>query len=167
MSDGALVTGAANFLGHHLIKQLNARGERPRAFVDADARPSPGLRSLDNLDIERHEVRCGDQAIQLTVNEFAVLHCLMRRPGRVATRAVLVNEVYELDHHITERTIDTYVRRIRRKFEASGVDPIETVFGVGYRFEVQPRMNLRLDVGFAKELDGWQPAIYFNFNEAF
>jgi hypothetical protein len=40
-------------------------------------------------------------------------------------------------------------------------------FGVGYRFEVQPRMNLRLDVGFAKELDGWQPAIYFNFNEAF
>ena len=40
-------------------------------------------------------------------------------------------------------------------------------FGVGYRFEVQPRMNLRLDVGFAQEVDGWQPAIYFNFNEAF
>lgn len=40
-------------------------------------------------------------------------------------------------------------------------------FGVGYRFEVQPRMNLRLDVGFAREVDGWEPAIYFNFNEAF
>jgi outer membrane protein assembly factor BamA len=40
-------------------------------------------------------------------------------------------------------------------------------FGVGYRFEVQPRMNLRLDVGFADTVDGWQPAIYFNFNEAF
>ena len=40
-------------------------------------------------------------------------------------------------------------------------------FGVGYRLEVQPRMNLRLDVGFAQEDDGWQPALYFNFNEAF
>jgi hypothetical protein len=40
-------------------------------------------------------------------------------------------------------------------------------FGVGYRLEVQPRMNIRLDVGFAKEETGWQPAIYFNFNEAF
>jgi outer membrane protein assembly factor BamA len=40
-------------------------------------------------------------------------------------------------------------------------------FGVGYRFAVQPRMNLRLDVGFADTMDGWQPAVYFNFNEAF
>jgi hypothetical protein len=40
-------------------------------------------------------------------------------------------------------------------------------FGVGYRLEVQPRMNLRLDVGFAEEGDDWQPAVYFNFNEAF
>jgi hypothetical protein len=40
-------------------------------------------------------------------------------------------------------------------------------FGVGYRFAVQPRMNLRLDVGFADTVEGWQPALYFNFNEAF
>ncbi len=40
-------------------------------------------------------------------------------------------------------------------------------FGIGYRFEVQSRMNLRLDVGFAQEVDGWQPAVYFNFNESF
>ncbi len=40
-------------------------------------------------------------------------------------------------------------------------------FGVGYRLQVQPRMNLRLDVGFAQEESGWQPALYFNFNEAF
>ena len=40
-------------------------------------------------------------------------------------------------------------------------------FGVGYRYAVQPRMNLRLDVGFADTVDGWQPALYFNFNEAF
>ena len=40
-------------------------------------------------------------------------------------------------------------------------------FGVGYRFEVQPRMNLRLDVGVSADVDGPQPALYFNFNEAF
>jgi hypothetical protein len=40
-------------------------------------------------------------------------------------------------------------------------------FGIGYRFEVQSRMNVRLDVGFAQEQDRWAPAVYFNFNEAF
>ncbi|PID38862.1 MAG: two-component system response regulator CreB [Proteobacteria bacterium] len=85
------------------------------------------------LDVERHEVSCGGEAVQLTVNEFSVLHALLRRPGRVATRAMLVNEVYSTDHHITERTIDTYVRRIRAKFKPLDHDPIETVFGLGYK----------------------------------
>lgn len=85
------------------------------------------------LDAERHEVSCEGRGIQLTVNEFSLLQALMRRPGRVATRAVLVNEVYDQDHHITERTIDTYVRRIRAKFKSVGIDPIETVFGLGYK----------------------------------
>lgn len=85
------------------------------------------------LDVERHEVTCAGTSLALTVNEFAVLHALLRRPGRVATRAMLVNEVYSYDHHITERTIDTYVRRIRAKFKPLDHDPIETVFGLGYK----------------------------------
>ncbi|MCK5799391.1 MAG: response regulator transcription factor [Deltaproteobacteria bacterium] len=86
-----------------------------------------------HLDADRHEVQCRGENVQLTVNEFAVLYALLRRPGRVATRGMLVNEVYAIDHHITERTIDTYVRRIRAKFRPLDHDPIETVFGLGYK----------------------------------
>ena len=85
------------------------------------------------LDPARHLVSCRGVEVALTVNEFSVLQALMRRPGMVATRGMLVNQVYDQDHHITERTIDTYVRRIRAKFKDHGVDPIETVFGLGYK----------------------------------
>lgn len=53
MSDAVLVTGAGNFLGYHVIKLLNERGVRPRALIATDAEPTPGLRSLDRLDVER------------------------------------------------------------------------------------------------------------------
>jgi two-component system, OmpR family, response regulator len=85
------------------------------------------------LDPARHEVTCHGQAIALTVTEFTVLQVLLRRPGQVMTREVLVNEVYSYDHFITDRTIDTHVRRIRSKFKPSGHDPVETVFGLGYK----------------------------------
>lgn len=85
------------------------------------------------LDPERHELFCHGRPLQLTVTEFMVLQVLLSRPGRVMTRSGLVDEVYSLDHHITERTIDTHVRRIRAKFKPCGHDPIETVHGLGYR----------------------------------
>lgn len=85
------------------------------------------------VDTDRHEVRHGEQPIELTATEFTLLRALLRQPGRVYTRAMLVNEVYSFDHHITERTIDTHVRRIRAKFRPFDHDPIETVFGVGYK----------------------------------
>ena len=85
------------------------------------------------LDPERHELTCEDQPIQLTVTEFALLQVLLSRPGRVMTRAGLVEEVYSFNHRITERTIDTHVRRIRAKFRPTGHDPIETVHGLGYK----------------------------------
>jgi two-component system OmpR family response regulator len=85
------------------------------------------------LDVARHEVHIGNEQIELTVNEFSVLAALLRRPGRVATREMLVNAVYNHDHHITERTIDTYIKRIRAKFRPHDHDPIETVFGLGYK----------------------------------
>ncbi len=53
MTNGVLVTGAGNFLGYHVIKQLDARGVRPRVLIDPDAEASAGLRSLDSLDVER------------------------------------------------------------------------------------------------------------------
>ena len=55
------------------------------------------------------------------------------RPGVVLSRAQLMERAYAWDNHVTERTIDTHVRRIRAKFRECGVDPIATVHGVGYK----------------------------------
>ena len=84
------------------------------------------------LDADRFQVAWAGEAVVLTVTEFGVLETLMSAPGKVFTRAELVERAYRFDHHVTERTIDTHVKRIRKKF-GSGSTPIETVFGLGYR----------------------------------
>ncbi len=72
--------------------------------------------------------------ITLTPTEFGVLTALLERPGVVLSRAQLMQRAYPYDNLITERTIDTHVKRLRAKFrEASGVDPIATVHGIGYK----------------------------------
>lgn len=85
------------------------------------------------LDEARREVRCGAQPVQLTATEFDVLAALLRRPGIVLSRAQLVEQAYGGAVHVTERTVDTHVRRIRAKFRDHGVVPIQTVHGVGYK----------------------------------
>ncbi len=85
------------------------------------------------LDLGRHECRYGDHAITLTVTEFELLVALTRAPGRVLERSDLVRRAYGDDHHITERTVDSHMRRIRAKLAAVSADPIETVYGLGYR----------------------------------
>ncbi|HEU4412272.1 MAG TPA: response regulator transcription factor [Polyangiaceae bacterium] len=86
------------------------------------------------LDEARHEVRCEGAPVRLTVTEFGVLASLMRKPGLVLTRAQLMEHAYAYDNLITERTMDSHVKRIRRKFRDAGFDPIETVYGLGYKF---------------------------------
>jgi DNA-binding response OmpR family regulator len=67
------------------------------------------------------------------VTEFELLRVLLSAPGRVFERAQLINQAYGDDHHVTERTVDSHVRRLRKKLADAGVDPIETVYGLGYR----------------------------------
>ncbi len=88
------------------------------------------------LDTARHEVRFVDQLLKLTVTEFGLLATLMEQPGRVYTRAQLMERAYAYDNLITERTIDTHVKRIRKKFRDAGHDPVETVHGLGYKLRV-------------------------------
>jgi two-component system OmpR family response regulator len=85
------------------------------------------------LDVERHEVTWNEQPVHLTVTEFGLLACLLERPGAVLSRAQLVDKAYAYDNLITERTIDTHVKRVRKKFRDVGNDPVETVYGVGYK----------------------------------
>lgn len=87
------------------------------------------------LDVERHEARVNGTLIPLTATEFSMLGALLERPGIVLSRNQLMNRAYKFDNFITERTIDTHIRRIRAKFRtAGGEDPILTVHGVGYKF---------------------------------
>ena len=62
-----------------------------------------------------------------------MLKALLERPGVVLSREKLMHRAYRYDNLITERTIDTHVRRIRAKFREAGGDPIATVHGVGYK----------------------------------
>lgn len=85
------------------------------------------------IDLERHRCEVNSRELVLTVTEFELLRALMNAPGRVLSRTQLIERAYDGDHHVTERTVDSHLRRLRKKLADAGADPIETVYGVGYR----------------------------------
>jgi two-component system OmpR family response regulator len=85
------------------------------------------------LDVDRHLCTWAGDSVILTVTEFDLLHSMLGMRGKVYTRDELVDRAYGSGHHITDRTVDSHIRRIRKKFKALGADPIETVYGLGYR----------------------------------
>jgi two-component system, OmpR family, response regulator len=87
------------------------------------------------LDVSRHRCLLGDVELTLTVTEFDLLRTLLARPGQVFSRTELVERAYGDDHHVSERTVDSHLRRVRQKLAAHGSDPIETVYGMGYRLK--------------------------------
>ena len=128
------------FSVRELLARVRAvlRRQRPAAPAESPDAAATALLRVGpvELDPARHLLSCHGESISLTVTEFTVLQVLLRRPGQVMTRDTLVNEVYSFDHFITERTIDTHVRRIRAKFRPTGYDPIETIHGLGYKARV-------------------------------
>ncbi|HEY2738251.1 MAG TPA: response regulator [Thermoanaerobaculia bacterium] len=84
------------------------------------------------LDISAHQLRVKGKEIPLTATEFRLLRLLMERSGRVQTRGQLLSDVWGYAEDIDSRTVDTHIRRLRRKL-GSEADRIETVIGVGYR----------------------------------
>jgi len=86
------------------------------------------------LDVERHLCRFAGAEIALTGSEFALLRSLLERPDHVIRRRDLVDAVYGANIHVSDRTIDSHIRNIRRKLDAAGcADGIETLHGVGLR----------------------------------
>jgi two-component system alkaline phosphatase synthesis response regulator PhoP len=85
------------------------------------------------VHFEDMHVLCEGAEVRLTRKEFALLAALARRPGRVATRTQLLDEVWGQQYYGDTRTLDVHIRRLRAKLGACG-DSIETVVGVGYRF---------------------------------
>src|SRR6266566_1680953 len=90
------------------------------------------------VDIERHEVRFGDEKLQLRPKEFDLLALLARHPGRVFQRSELLDLVWGYDFPGYTRTVDVHVQQVREKLAAAKIsDPsIQTVWGVGYRLEL-------------------------------
>jgi two-component system response regulator ChvI len=88
------------------------------------------------LDLRRYTARWRGTPVALTVTEFMILHALVRHPGHVKTRQQLMDEGYPHDTFVSDRTIDSHIKRLRKKICA--VDPdfdgIETVYGLGYRY---------------------------------
>jgi two-component system response regulator ChvI len=88
------------------------------------------------MDPARHQVKWDGRPVTLTVTEFLILEALAQRPGVVKSRNQLLDVAYQEDVFVDDRTIDSHIKRIRRKFRSAdpNFDSIETLYGVGYRF---------------------------------
>jgi two-component system response regulator ChvI len=89
------------------------------------------------LDPERHTCHWDSKAVTLTVTEFLILQALAQRPGVVKTRDALMDAAYDDQVYVDDRTIDSHIKRLRKKFKNvdDDFDVIETLYGVGYRFK--------------------------------
>ncbi|SFP38148.1 response regulator transcription factor [Sphingomonas rubra] len=88
------------------------------------------------MDPARHRTQWAGAAVTLTVTEFLILEALAQRPGVVKTRNQLMDAAYQDDIYVDDRTIDSHIKRVRRKFREvdPAFDSIETLYGAGYRF---------------------------------
>ncbi len=103
-----------------------------------DGEPSPAICAGNlTVDFARHQVLVDEEVVHLTPKEFNLLGVLVRSPGRVFTRAQLVDRVFGADYEGGERTVDVHLMNVRKKIERNPERPqyLRTVFGVGYKFE--------------------------------
>ena len=120
------------------IRAILRRTETPAP--PAEGEEAPIAESLERgrltMDPARHRVTWGGTNVTLTVTEFLILETLAQRPGIVKTRNQLMDAAYQDDIYVDDRTIDSHIKRVRRKFRQ--IDPefdaIETLYGAGYRF---------------------------------
>jgi len=117
-----------------LRRQELARSE---AVPSAESEPELIVRGRLSMDPARHKVKWAGRDVILTVTEFLILEALAQRPGVVKNRNQLLDVAYQEDVYVDDRTIDSHIKRIRRKFRAADpdFDAIETLYGVGYKFE--------------------------------
>jgi two-component system, OmpR family, response regulator ChvI len=121
---------------------LRRTASREAGAAAATAKPGQTelARSLERgqlvMDQERHTCTWKGEAVTLTVTEFLILHSLAQRPGVVKSRDALMDAAYDEQVYVDDRTIDSHIKRLRKKFKMvdTEFDMIETLYGVGYRF---------------------------------
>ena len=106
---------------------------------DAEPQREAFARGPLTMDPARHRVTWNGEEVVLTVTEFLILDALAQRPGFVKTRDQLMDAAYHDEVYVDDRTIDSHIKRLRRKFRAVDIQfrAIETLYGVGYRFSDQ------------------------------
>jgi two-component system, OmpR family, response regulator ChvI len=143
-----LATGADDYIAKPfsqalLIARIRAILRRVE-FSRTDADPEsigenggePIVRGRLSMDPQRHRVHWDGCEVALTVTEFLILEALASRPDVVKSRNQLLDVAYHDDVYVDDRTIDSHIKRIRRKFKAvvPDFDAIDTLYGAGYRF---------------------------------
>src|SRR6202046_1142455 len=130
------------------VKAVLRRGETHKG-VPGEAKKESLVRGKLGLDPQRHECTWEGKPVRLTVTEFLILQCLAQRPGFVKSRDNLMDAAYDDQVYVDDRTIDSHIKRLRKKFKAvdDNFDAIETLYGVGYRYKEAgraPRMSMFL-----------------------
>jgi two-component system response regulator ChvI len=140
-----LKMGADDFIRKPFSQRLLV--ERVKAILRRSAPREPGSiiedtakvleRGKLKLDPERHTCIWDGKQVTLTVTEFLILQALAQRPGVVKSRDALMDAAYDDQVYVDDRTIDSHIKRLRKKFKLvdNNFDVIETLYGVGYRFK--------------------------------
>ncbi len=140
-----LKMGADDFIRKPFSQRLLV--ERVRAVLrrvqprDAVAQKTADSDTIERgqlaMDQERHTCTWRGRPVTLTVTEFLILYALAQRPGVVKSRNALMDAAYDDQVYVDDRTIDSHIKRLRKKFKVTDTDfdMIETLYGVGYRFK--------------------------------
>ena len=142
-----LKMGADDFIKKPFSQRLLV--ERVRAVLrrvgarDGTAAPTEAAKVIERgklaMDPDRHSCTWDGRPVTLTVTEFLILQSLAQRPGIVKSRDALMDAAYDDQVYVDDRTIDSHIKRLRKKFNQvdEAFDGIETLYGVGYRFKEQ------------------------------
>jgi two-component system, OmpR family, response regulator ChvI len=119
------------------VKAVLRRAEAHKGEpADLENRKEALVRGKLALDPLRHECTWEGKPVRLTVTEFLILQCLAQRPGFVKSRDSLMDAAYDDQVYVDDRTIDSHIKRLRKKFKLvdDNFESIETLYGVGYRY---------------------------------
>jgi len=122
------------FSPRELVLRIKAITRRTKILPSSEELPPLLEYGPIKMDIERYEVMVNEREVVLTSTEFRLLQELLQKRGRVLTRNHLLENVWGYAQSVTDRTVDTHIKRLRQKLGSAGSAYIETIRGVGYRF---------------------------------